>query len=162
MRNAEESDLERIVAIYNSTIRSRSSTADTEEVSVDSRRPWFRRHVPGVRPILVHEEDGAVAAWVSFEPFYGRPAYDRTAEISIYIDPAFRGRGLGRQLLREAIEMTADLGIDTLLGFIFSHNAPSLALFRSYGFEEWGRLPDVAVMDGREYSLSILGKRVNP
>lgn len=128
---------------------------------MESKREWFGRHVPGVRPILVHEEDGTVAAWVSFEPFYGRPAYGHTAEISIYLDPAFRGRGLGKRLLREAMDMTADLGIKTLLGFIFSHNEPSIRLFKSYGFEEWGRLPDVAVMDGREYSLSIFGKRLH-
>jgi L-amino acid N-acyltransferase YncA len=34
-------------------------------------------------------------------------------------------------------------------------------LLKSFGFESWGRLPDVAEMDGKEYSLSIFGKRVN-
>jgi len=44
---------------------------------------------------------------------------------------------------------------------IFSHNIPSIKLFKSFGFKEWGILPDVAIMDGKEYSLSILGKRIN-
>lgn len=162
MRQALEQDLPRIVSIYNSTIQSRSSTADTEEVSVASKLPWFLHHTPGKRPILVHEIDHNVVAWVSFESFYGRPAYDNTAEISIYVDQRYRGKGLGRRLLLEAIDMAAYLKIKTLLGYIFSHNIPSLKLFRSFGFEEWGHLPDIAIMDGNEYSLSIMGKRIQP
>ena len=103
-----------------------------------------------------------VAAWVSFESFYGRPAYSKTAEISIYVDAAYRGMGLGRRLLQEALDMTPSLNIKTIVAFIFSHNEPSIRLFEAFDFVEWGRLPDVAEMEGREYSLSIYGKRIHP
>ena len=98
-----------------------------------------------------------MAAWVSFESFYSRPAYDRTAEISIYTTSECRGKGLGHQLLQETIEMTPSLGIKTLIGYIFSPNEPSLRLFRSFGLEEWGKLPNIADMDGKEYGVSIVG-----
>ena len=160
MRNATEEDLPAIVAIYNSTVPTRLSTADTTEVSVDSRRQWFRQHTPDRRPLLVQEEEGHVVAWLSFQSFYGRPAYNQTAEISIYIAPEQRGQGLGGRLLREGLAMTAQLGIKTVMGFIFSHNTPSIRLFTAQGFAEWGRLPDIAQMDGQEYSLSIYGKRI--
>ena len=162
MRIARESDLKDIVAIYNSTVPTRLATADTKPVTVESKLEWFRQHAPDSRPLMVHEQDGKIAAWVSFQSFYGRPAYQGTAEISIYVAETFQHQGLGRQLLKEALEMTGDLGIKHMVGFIFSHNTPSLKLFKSFGFEQWGRLPDIAEMDGREYSLSILGKRVTP
>ena len=162
MRAATETDLPAIVAIYNTTVPTRQSTADTAEVSVASRVEWFRQHTPGKRPLLVHEQDGKIVAWVSFQSFYGRPAYDHTAEVSIYISPEHRGHGLGRRLLTETLSMTQGLGIKTVVGFVFSHNEPSIRLLKSFGFEDWGKLPDVAEMDGKEYSLSILGKRVNP
>ena len=162
MQPATEQDLPRIVAIYNSTVASRIATADTEEVSVESKQAWFRNHTPGRRPILVESIDGEVAAWVSFESFYGRPAYNHTAEISIYIAPEHRRQGLGRRLLKEALDMTRELDIKTVLGYIFSHNQPSIRLFESFGFEEWAKLPNIAEMDGNEYSLSILGRRINP
>jgi len=162
MRLAKEEDLPAIVAIYNTTIPTRQSTADTVEVTVESKMDWFRQHEPEKRPLFVHEQDGRIVAWVSFQSFYGRPAYDQTAEISIYILPEERGKGLGRRLLAEALGMTQKFMIKTVLGFVFSHNEPSIRLLRSCGFEEWGRLPDVAKMDGIEYGLSILGKRVNP
>jgi L-amino acid N-acyltransferase YncA len=46
------------------------------------------------------------------------------------------------------------------LGYIFAHNEPSLKLFRSFGFTDWANLPDIAVLDGVERSLVIVGKRV--
>jgi len=64
--------------------------------------------------------------------------------------------------LKEALDMTPELGVKTVLGYIFSHNEGSIRLFRSFGFEEWGRLTDIATMDGKEYSVSIVGRRVNP
>ncbi len=36
------------------------------------------------------------------------------------------------------------------------------ALFRSFGFDEWGALPRVAVLDGVERDLIILGRRLEP
>jgi phosphinothricin acetyltransferase len=101
-----------------------------------------------------------VIAWLSFSDFYGRPAYARTAEVSIYLHESARGMGLGTQMLAAAIETAPRLAVDTLLGFIFGHNVPSLALFARAGFEEWGRLPRVAVLDDVERDLIILGKRV--
>ncbi len=159
MRVATEADLPAIVAIYNTTVPTRLSTADTAEVSVASRMEWFRQHAPGRRPLLVHEHEGKVVAWVSFQSFYGRPAYDHTAEVSIYLAPEHRGHGLGRKLLAEALGLTQELRIKTILGFVFSHNEPSIRLFKSFGFEAWGKLPNVAEMDGKEYSLLIFGKR---
>jgi phosphinothricin acetyltransferase len=58
--------------------------------------------------------------------------------------------------------MTPALGIQTLVGFVFSHNEPSIRWLCSFGFEEWGKLPNIAEMDGKEYSISLFGKRINP
>jgi phosphinothricin acetyltransferase len=106
------------------------------------------------------EDSARVQAWLSFQSFYGRPAYQATAEISVYVDPRWQRRGYGRQLLERAIELAPSIGLRTLLGFIFGHNEPSLALFRCFGFETWARLPGVAELDGVEHDLLILGRRI--
>ncbi|WDD93925.1 N-acetyltransferase family protein [Burkholderia sp. FERM BP-3421] len=160
-RDATPDDLPAIVAIYNSTVASRQVTADTEPVTVESRRAWFDAHSPAGRPLWVVEAGGRVIAWLSFSDFYGRPAYRHTSEISIYLDEAARGRGLGGQLLAAALAHAPALRIDTALGFIFGHNAPSLKLFARHGFTTWGTLPRVAVLDGVERDLVILGKRLD-
>ena len=160
-RDAKRSDLEKITEIYNSTIASRLVTADTEPVSVESKVKWFDEHSSDKRPLwVVEDEANVIVGWVSFQSFYGRPAYDATVEISIYLDATQRGKGLGKQVLEYSITKATEFGIKTILGFIFSHNEPSLKLFKHFGFEEWANLPDIAVLDNTERSLTILGKRI--
>lgn len=153
-------DLPAIVDIYNETITGRMVTADLEPVTVLSRRKWFDEHSPDFRPLWVMRSAGRVIAWLSFQSFYGRPAYNATAEISVYITGEYRSRGIGGILLNKAISACPDLQVKTLLGFVFAHNEPSLALLGKFGFEKWAHLPRVANLDGVERDLVILGKRV--
>jgi phosphinothricin acetyltransferase len=159
-RVATRLDLPQIVAIYNATIPSRMVTADTEPVTVESRLAWFEEHRPEHRPLWVVEQAGHVAAWLSFSSFYGRPAYAKTAELSVYVHDAFRRHGLASYLLGQALQHAPAVKVDTLLGFIFGHNQPSLSLFRKLGFARWGELPKVAALDGVERDLVIVGRRV--
>ena len=159
IRDATRQDLPAIVAIYNAAIPGRMATADLEAVSVDSRRAWFTEHSSDARPLWVIEEGGAITAWISFQSFYGRPAYHATAELSVYVASDAQRRGYARRLVAEAIRRAPEFGLRTLLSFIFGHNQPSLALFRSFGFETWAHLPRVADLDGIERDLLILGRR---
>jgi len=160
IRDATLEDLPAIVAIYNSAIPGRLATADLEPVSVDSRRAWFAEHASNSRPLWFIEEDGVICGWLSFQSFYGRPAYHATAELSVYIAPNAHRRGYARKLIAEAKRRAPEFGLRTLLGFIFGHNEPSLALFRSFGFETWAHLPRVADLDGVERDLMILGRHL--
>lgn len=160
IREALEEDLPEIVRIYNATVPGRMVTADTEPVSIESRLPWFREHMPGYRPLWVMADNGRVLGWLSFQSFYGRPAYHGTVEVSLYVSPESRRKGVGSAMLRFGIEQCPTLGIQTLLGFVFGHNEPSLRLFKKFGFEQWGHLPGIAKLDGVERDLDILGKRI--
>ncbi|MEH1783242.1 MAG: N-acetyltransferase family protein [Nostoc sp.] len=161
IRHAAETDLPAIVAIYNAAVPSRMATADLELVSVESRLAWFKGRSPSQRPLWVIEVEGVIAGWLSFQSFYGRPAYTKTAEISIYIAPNFHRCGLGRQLLAQAINESPTLGLKSLVCFIFAHNQPSLKLFETFGFERWGHLPNIAELDSVERDLVILGLRIS-
>jgi phosphinothricin acetyltransferase len=135
IRDATEEDLPAIVAIYNAAIPGRMATADTQPVSLESRLPWFREHDPGRRPLWVAVDDSSLVGWLSFQSFYGRPAYHATAEVSVYVSQSHRRRGIGGTLLGQAITESPRLELKTLLGFIFGHNEPSLRLFHRFGFE---------------------------
>jgi len=162
MRQATEKDLPAIVDIYNASIPGRKATADLEPVSMESKREWFRKHSPDRYPLLVHEVDGRIVAWVGLQSFHGRPAYRYTAEISTYVAPEHQGRGIGKLLMQEGIAAARDAGIKSLVAYVFSHNDASLSLLAKQGFEKWGQLPNVTEMDEREYSVTILGKRIQP
>ena len=160
-RNATQKDLPGIVEIYNSTVPTRMVTADTEIVTVADKQKWFEAHNSTNRPLwIVENDEKKMIGWVSFQSFYGRPAYDATVEISIYLREDERYKGYGKEILSFCIEKAPSMGVKTLLGYIFSHNEPSLKLFTHFGFEVWATLPNIALIDGIERGLKILGKRI--
>ena len=161
IRDAIESDLEAIVAIYNASIPGLMATADTEPVSVESRRRWLQDRDYMHYPVWVSEQRDGIVGWLSFSRFYGRPAYAATAEISIYVNPALRRAGIATELMDHALSQGPRLGLATFLGFVFAHNEPSVALSRKFGFEQWGRLPRVATLEGIERDVLIMGRRVD-
>ena len=141
-------------------------TAHTRPVTVAGRLPWFREHNPQTRPLWVAElenagagQGGGIVAWAGLSLFSERPAYYPTAEVSVYIAENHRRRGLGRWLLREMIARAPACNVTTLVGLIWAHNQPSLALFAAEGFERWGHLPRVAELAGVERDLVIMGRR---
>jgi L-amino acid N-acyltransferase YncA len=160
-RNATIKDLPAIVDIYNSTIADRMVTADTEIVAAIEKEVWFHEHNEETRPLWVIEDDAKnMIGWASFQNFYGRPAYNGTAEISIYLAEEFRGMGYGKKILQYCIDKAPSLQLHTLLGYIFAHNAPSIKLFTNTDFTEWAHLDNIAEMDGKFYSLKIFGRKV--
>ena len=158
IRDAVVADLSIIVEIYNSNVESRVVTADVEPVTVASRIDWFYAHTADHYPLWVIEVDGTISGWLGFQPFYGRPAYSATAELSLYVSAAHRRQGVGRTLLARAIAISPTIGITTLLGFIFADNHPSLQLFQQFGFQQWGCLPQVAKFEHSTQDLVIVGK----
>jgi L-amino acid N-acyltransferase YncA len=160
VRDAVKADLPAIVEIYNAAIPGRMATADTEPITPHSRQAWFDEHHPARRPLWVAAIDGAVVGWLSFQTFYGRPAYRATAELSVYVAPRHHRSGIGRALLDQAVKTAPGLGLNTLVGFVFGHNEASLRLFSAFGFERWALLPRVAELDGIERDLVIVGRRV--
>jgi L-amino acid N-acyltransferase YncA len=160
IRYAKETDLPAIIEIYNASIPGRQATADIEPISVESRLDWFRSHSSDKHPIWVIGDRSEIAGWLSLQEFYCRPAYHKTAEISIYIASAWQAKGLGKELLRHAITQCPNLRIITILGFIFGHNHPSLNLFASFGFARWGCMPKIAELDGIERDVIVLGLRI--
>lgn len=159
IRIATLADLDTIVEIYNASIPARTSTADLEPVSANARRPWFDSHSPDRRPLWVHERDGRVAGWLSFTDWHTRAAYAATVQVGVYVAPDAQGRGIGRALLEHAVGAAPGLGIRRIIGLVFAHNTASLALFERCGFERWGLLPGVTLLDGVERDVAIVGRK---
>jgi L-amino acid N-acyltransferase YncA len=156
VREATEADLPAIVDIYNQSIPAGRSTADTQPITVADRIEWFRKFDSAKRPIWVAEVNGQVIATTYLSSFYGgRPAYDATAEISIYIATALHWKGIGRRLKQFVIDQCPRLGVTTLLSMHFDHNDATRRMNASFGFEEAGHLRDIAVVQGISRGLII-------
>jgi phosphinothricin acetyltransferase len=111
--------------------------------------------------VYVAEPGGAVAGWCSLTAYRGgRAAVRRTAEISYYVARAARAQGVGRALVQHALGQAPALGIHVLFGIILERNAASVRLMERCGFACWGRLPDVAEIEGELVAHVYYGRSV--
>jgi len=95
-------------------------------------------------PYLVAECAGEVVGYAYASPYRLRPAYRHTAENSVYIRPAWAGRGIGRQLMSALLAECEARGLRQIVAVIGdSANRASIALHKSLGFREVGVLHSV-------------------
>lgn len=128
--------------------------ADCER-KFDSKGENLGAQKPGVA-----NQKGEILAWGSLSDYHPREGYRITAEISVYVAPGARGKGLGRRLVKFILESAPEFGVKNVVALIFSSNAVSLNLFAKFGFVRWGELPEVCDMGGKIESLTILGKKL--
>jgi L-amino acid N-acyltransferase YncA len=157
IRPAVALDAETVAAIYNEGIEERSSTFETEPRAASDVHAWL---AAGERlPLLVADEGGRVLGWARILAYSDRAAYAGVGEVSVYVDGAARGQGLGRALL-DALEETArELGYWKLVGKLFTDNAASAGLVKSRGWREVGLHLRHGRLDG-EWRDVLLVERV--
>ena len=161
IRVATLGDLPQIVAIYNEAVEQRFATADLEPVTIEQRTAWFGEHDPDGLPIYVAEQAGRILGWCSLSAYRpGRAALRRTAEISYYVRADARGRGIGTALVEHAIDDAPRVGKQVLFGILLERNTASINLMKKCGFVLWGRLPDVASIDGQLVSHVYYGRKI--
>lgn len=170
VQRASIEDLPAVLEIYNQSIPGKQATANLALVTIDERAAWFDEHLNSpTRPIYVVkalegsrqiQKAPTVVAWGSFSDLYARTAYHISTEISIYLHQECHGQGLGSLLTRWMLTQAPSLGIHNVVALIFSHNQPSLGLFRKLGFEQWGYMPKVCDMQGFIADVVMLGLAV--
>ena len=154
-RPGREADVPAITEIYNDAVLTTTGTFDTEPRSLADRIDWFRHH--SLRhPILVADDAAEILGWASLSPWSDRPAYDATAEVSVYVRRSAQGRGIGTHLLAELLRAARDAGHHALLARVAEGNDASLRLHRSAGFFEVGVMREVGVKFGRRLDVHLL------
>src|SRR5947208_8645195 len=90
---------------------------------------------------LYHKSLSLTEALMNYrhQPIYRRLRRLGKRESMLHPDVRQR-RGVGKRLLQEAIAHGPQLGIHSLVGLIFGHNQPSIALFLPACFERWALL----------------------
>ncbi|MBR4942038.1 MAG: N-acetyltransferase, partial [Clostridia bacterium] len=89
-------------------------------------------------PWIVCEQAGRIVGYAYSARHAERAAYGFSANLSVYVDPDFSRRGIGRLLCREIMELSRDMGICHLFSAVTVPNVPSFALHRDLGFEPCG------------------------
>ena len=161
IRNFAIDDLEVIVNIYNHAVDEKFATADTEYVTIDSRKEWFAQHSAETYPIYVAEENNEIVGWCSLSPHRpGRKALRSVAEISYYIHKDHRRKGVANALISYTVEKAKELGFKNLFTILLDLNKPSIHILEKFGFEKWGHLPDIAEFGGVICGQYIYGRKI--
>lgn len=105
-------------------------------------------------PWLVAREDDAAIGFAKSGPHRPREAYDWSAELSVYIDPAWHGRGVGRALYAALLPLLREQGYVTLLAGITAGHAASEALHARFGFTRCGTFHRVGWKQGAWHDVS--------
>ncbi|MGN0711477.1 MAG: GNAT family N-acetyltransferase, partial [Anaerovoracaceae bacterium] len=133
IRKMQNSDWDRVAEIYTQGIEDGISTFNTQCPSFEQ---WDEEHIKECR--YVYEENGTVAGWIAISPVSGRCAYKGCVEVSIYIDIAYRGKGIGTKLLEKLKTEAQNAGFWSIYSAIISVNFASIALHKKCGFREIG------------------------
>jgi len=156
IRDAELADLPRIFAIYNAEVEHGIATFDVVPKDPEADADWLTGR-DGIHPVIVADGGGEVLGWASIGPWSPKGAYRRTGEVSVYVDEAARGRGIGGRLLEALVARARDSDVRVLLARLALPNPASMAIheaagFRSFGIqrecgEKLGRVLDVELLD---------------
>ena len=151
VRLAAPADAEAICRIYNQGIEDRIATLETELRTPDERRQWLSGRSPRHPVIIAEPESNGLIAWASLNVFNAREAYRHVADISVYVERAWRGKGAGRVLLETLDDLGRQHGFHKLVLSAFPFNTSGRALYERLGYRtvgiyrEQGRLDDTWV-----------------
>ena len=132
LRFAAPEDAGALLSIYGQYI----DTAITYEEVLPSPADFAARirEIGAVYPYLVAEEDGRVLGYAYAHRVHERAAYQWDAELSIYLAPEARGRGLGTRLYTALIALLRLMGVRTVSALVTLPNEASEGLHRRMGF----------------------------
>jgi L-amino acid N-acyltransferase YncA len=160
VRAAEDADAAAVARIYNEGIEERSSTFETTPRTRGDILGWLRA---GDRlPVLVAEQAGGVLGWARILRYSDRAAYAGVGEVSVYVDRASRGQGIGRQLLEELEGRASGLGYWKLTCKLFPENAASVALVRRCGWREVGLHLRHGRLEGTWRDVLVVERLIDP
>jgi phosphinothricin acetyltransferase len=155
IRFASLDDAPAICTIYNQGIEDRVATLETERRDPEERRRWLGSR--GTRyPVVVAESGGQIVAWASLNSFNPRLCYDHVADISVYVERSWRGKGVGRTLLARLVELGRSLGFHKLVLACFPTNKPGVALYERMGFVPVGVYREQGLLDGQWVDVLIM------
>jgi phosphinothricin acetyltransferase len=157
VRPATVADAGAIVEIYNREVTETTATFDLVPRTLEEQQAWLSARSGAFAAIVgVDVASRRVVGFAALSPYKERAAYRTTVEDSVYVHRDFNGRGIGKVLLGELVQVARASGFHSIIARIEATGAASRALHAACGFElvgverevgrKFNRWLDVAVM----------------
>ena len=148
-------DAEAVLEIFGQGIEDGNATFDQE---IPAWEAWDANHF-NVSRFVVENEVNKVIGWCALKPTSNRICYEGVAEVSIYIHNNYKGKGLGKMLLKKLILDSEENGFWTLQSGIFPENKISIALHGKQGFRMVGKREKIAKMNDVWRDVVLMERR---
>lgn len=145
---------EAVKAIYLQGIATKNATLQT---GAPEWEEWDKEHLESLRYVALIES--VVAGWAALTPVSGRCVYAGVAEVSVYIHQGYRGKQIGKTLLKHLINESESQNIWTLQSGIFPENSASIALHEKCGFRIVGYREKIGKMNGIWRNIVLMERR---
>ena len=142
IRTYTERDCPAILAIINEAILTSTALYDYLPRTLEQQIAIFEDKILKGFPIIVAEENNQVIGFGYYSEFRFREAYKFTVEHSVYADKNYIGKGVGKLLLTELIELAKGQKLHTMIGVIDSENINSITFHEKFGFEKAGYIKE--------------------
>jgi len=149
IRSATPADAEDLARIYNPFVANSNVTFEQEPVSGDEMVRRLQEVQAASLPWLVAQVGDEVAGFAFASQWKGRCAYRYSTEVTVYLDPAYSGRGIGSKLYGQLLPALKEAGMHTAMGGIALPNEASVALHEKFGFEKVAHFKEVGFKNDR-------------
>lgn len=150
IRYTEKADLPALLDIYNYEVINGTATFDLNPKSLSDWEQWFEEHSAGNHFALTAVWDGAPIGYATLSGYREKEAYIQTTELSVYVHPDYRGRGIATKLINETVAQAKDRGdVHTIVSVITGSNEASLKMHEKLGFAYGGTLYQVGEKFGK-------------
>lgn len=159
VRRLQTADLPEVTDIYNTACRNREST--------QGRRPWsvteMNEFLFARRPSFVALSNDSVIGWTALTKHHDNEGLRQTAEMSLYVQGAFRRKGVGSALAHAVLSRASTANLHCILAMIFA-DIPNVISFaeRKCGLSVAGRLPGAFPGNGANYDILVLQRLIEP
>lgn len=147
IRYATFSDLNRITDIYNWAVENTTASFDINCQTLEQRAEWFINH-DDRHPLIVYEIEGNVVGYASLSEYRTKEGYKGTCELSVYIDPEYHNKGIGKELMVQIIKLGKEIGFHVIISGICADNKVCIKMHERLGFELCGHMKEVGFKFG--------------
>lgn len=149
IRPYQISDAETIVGILNYYILNSTALYDYAVRTTEQQLAVFDERLKKGFPIIVATIDNTVVGFGYYGDFRLREAYKFTVEHSVYVAPNEHGKGIGKIILQNLIDLARQQKLHTMIAVIDAENESSIHFHEQFGFETVGKIKESGFKFGR-------------
>ena len=142
-----QTDAAAVADIYRPAVESSLASFEERAPTADEMAERMRATLARM-PWLVAEDDGAVVGYAYAGPHQQRPGYRWSVNISVYVSPGHAGRGIGRRLYDDLLQLLRRQGFVNVYAGITLPNPASVALHEAIGMRRIGVYEGVGYKHG--------------